>query len=120
MEGRFSGASLRLMELLSTVVWIVLIVVPPVIVCFKKDIMTNIIKWGSLFSFKHTGCDTCGYLYIFKMSVHYSYVVTKNDEFGLYSQGNVVVFIVDTLDNEDAQNYVIDRYCEEFKRFYLF
>ena len=53
-----------------------------------------------------------------KRSVDYSYVVTKNDEFALSSQGNVVVFIVDTLDNEDAQNYVIDRYCEELRYSY--
>ena len=55
-----------------------------------------------------------------KRSVDYSYVVTKNDEFALSLQGNVVVFIVDTLDNEDAQNYVIDRYCEELKDFTYF
>ena len=38
----------------------------------------------------------------------------------LSSQGNVVVFIVDTLDNDDAQNYVIDRYSEELKDFTYF
>lgn len=46
--------------------------------------------------------------------------MTKNDEFALSSQGNVVVFIVDTLDNDDAQKYVINRYSEELKDFTYF
>ena len=106
--------------IISTVVWIVLIVVPPVIVCFKKDIMTNIIKWGSLFLSSIQVVTLVVLIVSSKRSVDYSYVVTKNDEFALSSQGNVVVFIVDTLDNEDAQNYVIDRYCEELKDFTYF
>ena len=106
--------------IISTVVWIVLIVVPPVIVCLKKDIMTNIIKWGSLFLSSIQVVTLVVLIVSSKRSVDYSYVVTKNDEFALSSQGNVVVFIVDTLDNEDAQNYVIDRYCEELKDFTYF
>ena len=106
--------------IISTVVWIVLIVVPAVIVCFKKDIMTNIIKWGSLFLSSIQVVTLVVLIVSSKRSVDYSYVVTKNDEFALSSQGNVVVFIVDTLDNEDAQNYVIDRYCEELKDFTYF
>ena len=106
--------------IISTVVWIVLIVVPPVIVCFKKDIMTNIIKWGSLFLSSIQVVTLVVLIVSSKRSVDYSYVVTKNDEFALSSQGNVVVFIVDTLDNDDAQNYVIDRYCEELKDFTYF
>lgn len=82
--------------------------------------MTNIIKWGSLFLSSIQVVTLVVLIVSSKRSVDYSYVVTKNDEFALSSQGNVVVFIVDTLDNEDAQNYVIDRYCEELKDFTYF
>ena len=95
--------------IISTVVWIVLIVVPP-----------NIIKWGSLFLSSIQVVTLVVLIVSSKRSVDYSYVVTKNDEFALSSQGNVVVFIVDTLDNDDAQNYVIDRYSEELKDFTYF
>ena len=50
LNGRqIQWSQFRVNAIISTVVWIVLIVVPPVIICFKKNIMTNIIKWGSLF-----------------------------------------------------------------------
>lgn len=106
--------------IISTFVWIVLIVVPAVIVCFKKDIMTKIMKWVSLFIASIQVVTLVVLIISSKRSVDYSYVVTKNDEFALSSEGNVVVFIVDTLDNEDAQNYVIGRYSEELKDFTYF
>ena len=71
--------------IISTVVWIVLIVVPPVIVCFKKDIMTNIIKWGSLFLSSIQVVTLVVLIVSSKRSVDYSYVVTKNGEFALSS-----------------------------------
>ena len=82
--------------------------------------MTKIMKWGSLFLSSIQVVTLVVLIVSSKRSVDYSYVVTKNDEFALSSQGNVVVFIVDTLDNDDAQNYVIDRYSEELKDFTYF
>ena len=79
--------------------------------------MTKIMKWGSLFLSSIQIVTLVVLIVASKRTVDYSYVVTKNDEFALSSQGNVVVFIVDTLDNDDAQNYVIDRYSEELKDF---
>ena len=111
LNGRqIQWSQFRVNAIISTVVWIVLIVVPAVVVCFKKDIMTKIMKWGSLFLSSIQVVTLVVLIVSSKRSVDYSYVVTKNGEFALSSQGNVVVFIVDTLDNEDAQNYVIDRY----------
>ena len=121
LNGRqIQWSQFRVNGIISTVVWIALIVVPAVIVCFKKDIMTKIMKWGSFFIASIQIVTLVVLIISSKRTVDYSYVVTKNDEFALSSQGNVVVFIVDTLDNEDAQNYVIDRYCEELKDFTYF
>ena len=83
-----------------------LIVVPVIIVCFKKDIMIKMMKWCSLFIASIQVVTLVVLIISSKRSVDYSYVVTKNDEFVLSSEGNVVVFIVDTLDNDDAQNIV--------------
>ena len=48
LNGRqIQWSQFRVNGIISTVVWIALIVVPAVIVCFKKDIMTKIMKWGS-------------------------------------------------------------------------
>ena len=121
LNGRqIQWSQFRVNAIISTVLWIVLIVVPAVVVCFKKDIMTKIMKWGSLFLSSIQVVTLVVLIVSSKRSVDYSYVVTKNDEFALSSQGNVVVFIVDTLDNDDAQNYVIDRYSEELKDFTYF
>ncbi len=121
LNGRqIQWSQFKVNAIISTVVWIVLIVVPAVIVCFKKDIMTKIMKWGSLFIASIQVVTLVVLIISSRRSVDYSYVVTKNDEFALSSEGNVVVFIVDTLDNEDAQNYVIDRYSEELKDFTYF
>lgn len=106
--------------IISTAVWLGLIVASVCAVLFKKNIMNNIMKWGSLFIASIQVVTLVVLIISSKRSVDYSYVVTKNDEFTLSSQGNVVVFIVDTLDNEDAQNYVIDRYSQELKDFTYF
>lgn len=121
LNGRqIQWSQFKISGIISTFVWIVLIVVPAVIVCFKKDIMTKIMKWGSLFIASIQIVTLVVLIISLRRSVDYSYVVTKNDEFALSSEGNVVVFIVDTLDNEDAQNYVIGRYSEELKDFTYF
>ena len=62
LNGRqIQWSQFRVNGIISTVVWIVLIVVPAVIVCFKKDIMTKIMKWGSLFiaSYHKSHSDHC-------------------------------------------------------------
>ncbi len=85
MEAQIQWSQFRVNAIISTVVWIVLIVVPAVVVCFKKDIMTKIMKWGSLFLSSIQIVTLVVLIVASKRTVDYSYVVTKNDEFALSS-----------------------------------
>lgn len=106
--------------IISSIVWIVLIVVPAVMVCLKKDITQKVIKWASLFLAGVQIVTLVVLIVTTKKTVDYSYVVTKEDEFTLSSDGNVVVFMVDTLDARETEQYILNSYSEDLKDFTFF
>ena len=92
----------------STSVWILCLVIPHVVrACFQK-IQPKIVIGG------------CGLLSAMQMvalivmligterTVDNTIAATKKDEFLLSSKKNVIVFVIDTLDAQWAENYIID------------
>lgn len=92
----------------STIVWIICLITPHVIRRISSSIAQKICMYGSMALTAMQVISLALTLIFSSETVPTNYVLTKNKEFELSSQKNIIVFIVDTLDAQWAEKYIID------------
>ena len=95
--------------IISIIAWILVFVVPQVVYAIKENIMSLIVKWGSLFV---TAMQLVSVV-VHKV-VSNDFAVTKNGEFELSSKNNTIMFVVDTLDASWFEDMLLPN--EEYKK----
>ncbi|MDE7310215.1 MAG: sulfatase-like hydrolase/transferase [Eubacterium sp.] len=112
----------RVNGIISTVVWILCLILPQIFVFFNKVITIVVTKWGSYFAAAVQIATLIILAATTSKTVENDFVVTKNDQFQLSENNNIIVFIVDTLDAawfDDVilENKAYDGNLEDFTYF---
>lgn len=100
--------------IISIIVWILVFVVPQVVYAIKENIMSLIVKWGSLFVTAMQLVSLVVLLLTTHKVVSNDFAVTKNGEFELSSKNNTIMFVVDTLDASWFEDMLLPN--EEYKK----
>lgn len=108
--------------IISIIAWILVFVVPQVVYAIKENIMSLIVKWGSLFVTAMQLVSLVVLLLTTHKVVSNDFAVTKNGEFELSSKNNTIMFIVDTLDASWFEDMLLpnEEYKESLKDFTYF
>lgn len=108
--------------IISIIAWILVFVVPQVIYAIKENIMSLIVKWGSLFVTAMQLVSLVVLLLTTHKVVSNDFAVTKNGEFELSSKNNTIMFVVDTLDASWFEDMLLpnEEYKESLKDFTYF
>jgi len=88
--------------------------VPQVVYAIKENIMSLIVKWGSLFVTAMQLVSLVVLLLTTHKVVSNDFAVTKNGEFELSSKNNTIMFVVDTLDASWFEDMLLPN--EEYKK----
>ena len=99
---------------ISIIAWILVFVVPQVVYAIKENIMSLIVKWGSLFVTAMQLVSLVVLLLTTHKVVSNDFAVTKNGEFELSSKNNTIMFVVDTLDASWFEDMLLPN--EEYKK----
>ena len=100
--------------IISIIAWILVFVVPQVVYAIKENIMSLIVKWGSLFVTAMQLVSLVVLLLTTHKVVSNDFAVTKNGEFELSSKNNTIMFVVDTLDASWFEDMLLPN--EEYKK----
>lgn len=100
--------------IISIIAWILVFVVPQVVYAIKENIMSLIVKWGSLFVTAMQLVSLVVLLLTTHKVVSNDFAVTKNGEFELPSKNNTIMFVVDTLDASWFEDMLLPN--EEYKK----
>ena len=100
--------------IISVIAWILVFVVPQVVYAIKENIMSLIVKWGSLFVTAMQLVSLVVLLLTTHKVVSNDFAVTKNGEFELSSKNNTIMFVVDTLDASWFEDMLLPN--EEYKK----
>ena len=100
--------------IISIIAWILVFVVPQVFYAIKENIMSLIVKWGSLFVTAMQLVSLVVLLLTTHKVVSNDFAVTKNGEFELSSKNNTIMFVVDTLDASWFEDMLLPN--EEYKK----
>ncbi len=100
--------------IISIIAWILVFVVPQVVYAIKENIMSLIVKWGSLFVTAMQLVSLVILLLTTHKVVSNDFAVTKNGEFELSSKNNTIMFVVDTLDASWFEDMLLPN--EEYKK----
>ena len=100
--------------IISIIAWILVFVVPQVVYAIKENIMSLIVKWGSLFVTAMQLVSLVVLLLTTHKVVSNDFAVTKNGEFELSSNNNTIMFVVDTLDASWFEDMLLPN--EEYKK----
>ena len=100
--------------IISIIAWILVFVVPQVVYAIKENIMSLIVKWGSLFVTAMQLVSLVVLLLTTHKVVSDDFAVTKNGEFELSSKNNTIMFVVDTLDASWFEDMLLPN--EEYKK----
>lgn len=100
--------------IISIIAWILVFVVPQVVYAIKENIMSIIVKWGSLFVTAMQLVSLVVLLLTTHKVVSNDFAVTKNGEFELSSKNNTIMFVVDTLDASWFEDMLLPN--EEYKK----
>ena len=100
--------------IISIIAWILVFVVPQVVYAIKENIMSLIVKWGSLFVTAMQIVSLVVLLLTTHKVVSNDFAVTKNGEFELSSKNNTIMFVVDTLDASWFEDMLLPN--EEYKK----
>lgn len=108
--------------IISIIAWILVFVVPQVVYAIKENIMSLIVKWGSLFVTAMQLVSLVVLLLTTHKVVSNDFAVTKNGEFELSSKNNTIMFVVDTLDASWFEDMLLpnEEYKESLKDFTYF
>ena len=108
--------------IISIIAWILVFVVPQVVYAIKENIMSLIVKWGSLFVTAMQLVSLVVLLLTTHKVVSNDFAVTKNGEFELSSKNNTIMFVVDTLDASWFEDMLLpnEEYEESLKDFTYF
>ena len=108
--------------IISIIAWILVFVVPQVVYAIKENIMSLIVKWGSLFVTAMQLVSLVVLLLTKHKVVSNDFAVTKNGEFELSSKNNTIMFVVDTLDASWFEDMLLpnEEYKESLKDFTYF
>ena len=108
--------------IISIIAWILVFVVPQVVYAIKENIMSLILKWGSLFVTAMQLVSLVVLLLTTHKVVSNDFAVTKNGEFELSSKNNTIMFVVDTLDASWFEDMLLpnEEYKESLKDFTYF
>lgn len=108
--------------IISIIAWILVFVVPQVVYTIKENIMSLIVKWGSLFVTAMQLVSLVVLLLTTHKVVSNDFAVTKNGEFELSSKNNTIMFVVDTLDASWFEDMLLpnEEYKESLKDFTYF
>lgn len=108
--------------IISIIAWILVFVVPQVVYGIKENIMSLIVKWGSLFVTAMQLVSLVVLLLTTHKVVSNDFAVTKNGEFELSSKNNTIMFVVDTLDASWFEDMLLpnEEYKESLKDFTYF
>lgn len=100
--------------IISIIAWILVFVVPQVVYAIKENIMSLIVKCGSLFVTAMQLVSLVVLLLTTHKVVSNDFAVTKNGEFELSSKNNTIMFVVDTLDASWFEDMLLPN--EEYKK----
>lgn len=108
--------------IISIIAWILVFVVPQVVYAINENIMSLIVKWGSLFVTAMQLVSLVVLLLTTHKVVSNDFAVTKNGEFELSSKNNTIMFVVDTLDASWFEDMLLpnEEYKESLKDFTYF
>lgn len=104
----------KINDIISIIAWILVFVVPQVVYAIKENIMSLIVKWGSLFVTAMQLVSLVVLLLTTHKVVSNDFAVTKNGEFELSSKNNTIMFVVDTLDASWFEDMLLPN--EEYKK----
>ena len=109
-----SWSEYKINGIISIIAWILVFVVPQVVYAIKENIMSLIVKWGSLFVTAMQLVSLVVLLLTTHKVVSNDFAVTKNGEFELSSKNNTIMFVVDTLDASWFEDMLLPN--EEYKK----
>lgn len=93
--------------IISAAAWVLCLALPVVIYIFRKQIMNAASKWVSLFLAAVQLLSLVMMLIMTDKNVDSSYALTRNQEFAMSKNKNIVTFVIDTLDAQWAEEYII-------------
>lgn len=115
-------SSYTMAGIISVVAWIACLVIPQILVGFKKMIAARIMKWGSWLLTLMQLSTLMVLVLSSGKTIDNSFALTKKDEFVISENKNVIVFVVDTLDATWAEKYILSdsHYSNQLKDFTYF
>lgn len=112
----------RMNGIISIIAWILIFIIPQIVYIVKKNIMSLVVKWGSLFITAMQLVSLVVLLLTTHKVISNDFAVTKNGEFELSSKNNTIMFVVDTLDASWFEDMLLpnEEYKESLKDFTYF
>ena len=96
------------LAVISTILWILCLVIPFIVRAFSKKLQTRIVIGASGLLSAMQIVALIVMLLGTERTVDNNIAVTKENEFMLSTNNNVIVFVVDTLDSQWAETYILD------------
>lgn len=104
----------RTENLISVLVWILCIIVIFTAVCFKKEAAEKLMKYASLFFSAVQLVSLAALIVLNPLDTDTSYGFSKEAEFTVGSEENIIVFVIDTLQENVMEEYLAsDAYQED-------
>lgn len=104
----------RMENLISAFVWIFCLAVVFTAVCFRKEATEKIMKYVSLFFSAVQLVSLAALIFMNPLDENASYGFSKEAEFAVGSEENIIVFVVDTLQEDVMEEYLSsDAYRED-------
>lgn len=109
--------SFGIRNVISTVVWVILIAGCVVFVIIKEKTALKAMKVISYFLSAVQIVTLVVMILTTNRTYNSTYAISKDGQFFLSKKENVVVFVVDTLDSDWAEDFVLDKWGDELKDF---